>query len=169
MPYFHDETSRVELTPSMKYAAVRYRPGPRVPNAVATLTASAAFGNKRSHRATQRRPPGGADPGPKKRRRPKSWRWARSPSSKRRKKSSKPTARSSCPIGMVNADFAGKSEKEVRQVIEKAGAEIVEQPTSSFPFHVLKARDDDPFRLADELVEGYEIEAQPRFTKAPPA
>lgn len=69
------------------------------------------------------------------------------------------------PDGSVDADFSGRTVEEIHSLLETAGGAVEKDPSSPFPFHVLRPRDGDAFRLANTLAEQLHVEAQPRFVK----
>ncbi len=165
MPYFRDAGETIDLRPSDSYTAVRYQPGPNVPAAVAALTAGDAFGSKRDVielpndglLLVPTRDRGAAEN--------EIMALDEGAAFGKPREVFEIDGSLLVPDRTVNADFEGKSEEEIEELVARAGGEIVKQPSEDFPFHVLGAQDGDPFRLADELAESHGIEAQPRFTK----
>ncbi|HYI00694.1 S8 family serine peptidase [Hyalangium sp.] len=68
------------------------------------------------------------------------------------------------PDGHVNAYLQGRSEKQIRALLEAFKATLVQGPSSRFPFHVLRPLKGDAFQLANTLAtEEPPTLAQPRF------
>lgn len=163
MNYYINHGTRIELTPSSSFLAVRYDPG-TAPSAIAALATSRGFGPKSKvvDLPTDRLALLPIQQGVHNEALSVVKRHA---AFKVGPKVFERDGALLVPDGLVNADLSSKTDTEAAALLAKVGADIVRRPEQDFPFTVLVPRDGDALVLANRLAEVEGIDAQPRFTK----
>jgi hypothetical protein len=171
--YVHGGT-RIPLQPSQNFLSLRYRPGPELPSAVASLVGKPGFGNKRGVIAL---PDDGVLLLPIQQH--ASVKALRDTVASSALLSSLDATQVDIfetsdgamlmPDGTVDADLSDREPREIQELLLQTRSRIVREPSQTLPLHVLEPLDGDPFHLANTLAEGAKrIPAQPRFRKLVP-
>lgn len=67
------------------------------------------------------------------------------------------------PRPEVYADFAGRTDREIQLVLREVGAQLVSEAGPAVPFHRLRPTHGGSLALANRMVDGHGVEAQPSF------